>query len=154
MPSESRCQCGAYCITIPHDAPIAYIVCHCDKCKLTTGSGFHIAAIYPLFDFATAASSPEIVGLFTSSASENGNVIDGYFCKTCGNRLAHAARGRGKEWVSLSAARIIGFDWKAFGDTEKTIHVWTSKALVPIPEGVRRFEEQPEGPARLKERLG
>jgi hypothetical protein len=151
MPAESRCQCGAYRITIPHDSPTAYIVCHCDKCKLLTGSGFHIAAIYPLFDFPIPTNSPDTVGLFTSSASDNGNVIDGYFCKTCGNRLAHQARGRGKDWASLSAARIVGFGWEAFADKEKTIHVWTSKAIVPIPEGVRKFEEQPEGSARMVE---
>lgn len=56
--------------------------------------------------------------------------------------MAHTEDG-GKNWVSVSAPRLVNFDWKVLHDKELTVHCWTKSAVVPIPEGFKSFEEQP-----------
>ena len=137
---EARCQCGLVHFTIPTQKPLALVVCHCNKCKLITGSVFNISAVFPYFEFPPSDLLAN-VGVY-SHKSESGNIMDGYFCKGCGNRMAHTGK-EDKGWVSVSAVRIVHFDWKLLEDKELTVHCWTASAVVPIPEGFRSFEGQP-----------
>ena len=59
-----------------------------------------------------------------------------YFCNKCGTRLWHQRDG--KELISVKGGCIEGLDWS------RAIHIWTSEAVVPIPEGVERFEKEPD----------
>lgn len=63
-----------------------------------------------------------------------------YFCKVCGVRVMHRARDeRGSERgiVSIKAGCIEGLDW------EGGHHIYTSTAVMPIPEGAKQSEDAP-----------
>ena len=51
----------------------------------------------------------------------------------------HAKRG-GKA-VSVKGGVIEGLDWNREG--KGGIHIWTKRAVWPIPEGVERYEGEP-----------
>lgn len=57
--------------------------------------------------------------------------------------MAHTDAAGGKEWVSVSATKIVGFDWKQLQNKESTIHCWTGEAVVDVPEGFRAWKGQP-----------
>ena len=97
-----------------------------------------ISAVFPNFEFLPSDSQTNIGNY--SEKSDSGNIINGYFCKGCGNRMVHTLRG-GNEWVTVSAPRITNFDWKLMEDKELVLHCWTKNAVVPIPKGVKTFEE-------------
>jgi hypothetical protein len=119
------------------------VICHCDRCKAVSGSAFLISAVYPIFPHPNHINSPDIVGKYSTN-SDSGNGLDGYFCKGCGNRMIHQADGPGcEEWVSVSAPRIKGFDWELLEDKALVQHFWTSKAVVPVSEGLVSFPENP-----------
>jgi len=46
----------------------------------------------------------------------------------------------GREWFSVAAARIVGFDWTVLRDRDLVVHCWTREAVVGVPEGFRAFE--------------
>jgi hypothetical protein len=48
----------------------------------------------------------------------------------------HAKR-QGK-YVSIKGGCIDGLDWK------NGIHIWCSRAVVPIPEGAEKWDEEPD----------
>jgi hypothetical protein len=49
----------------------------------------------------------------------------------------HAVRDDKRKVVSVKGGCIEGLDWK------NAKHIWTKNALVPIPEGVEKYEEEP-----------
>jgi len=44
----------------------------------------------------------------------------------------------GQRVVSVKGGCIEGLDWK------KAKHIWCKRAMVPIPEGVEKVDEEPE----------
>lgn len=102
-----------------------------------TGSAFFASFTWPAFDFPPADMKDNL-SLFPQY-SESGAAQHAYFCKSCGNRMVHTDE-RLEQWVSFSAARVVGFDWKRLGTD--AVHLWTSKAVIPIPEGVVSFQGQ------------
>lgn len=87
---EARCQCGLIHFAIPAQKPLVLAVCHCNKCKLITGSSYHIAAVFPYFEFPPSDLQANL-GVY-SQRSDSGNVMEGHFCKGCGNRMAHTEK--------------------------------------------------------------
>lgn len=57
-----------------------------------------------------------------------------YFCKVCGTRLVH---DRGVGTISVKGGILEGLDWS------QAKHIWTKRAVVPIPEGVEQWEAEP-----------
>ena len=41
------------------------------------------------------------------------------------------------ETVSIKGGLVKGLDWAT------AVHIWTKRAVVPIPDGVVRWEEEP-----------
>lgn len=146
---DCQCQCGLTQFHVPFDEPVAYIVCHCDKCKIITGSAFHIAAIFPYFEIPETTRA-NLTSL--AQPSESGNQHLGLFCKGCGNRMVHEGVGdAAKSFITCSAVRTKGVDIKAVLSDRKTLHFWTSKSAVPkvfweASEAV--FDEQPDEQAQ------
>lgn len=125
---ELRCQCTIVTVPIPHGSPLSYVVCHCDKCKMTTGSAFHVSAIFPHFDLPqTTLDNLSIVTLPADSGSKS----LGYFCKGCGNRLIHTSADDRKTFTICSAGRLVGVDLKEVLERKETANLWTSRAVVP-----------------------
>lgn len=47
-----------------------------------------------------------------------------------------------KQFITVSAPRIVDFDWDLFHDNRLTTHWWTEQAVVPIPEGFKSWKRQ------------
>ena len=134
---EARCQCHATHFPIPFDRPLMIAACHCNKCKLSTGSVYNVNAVFRWFDLPADAQAQ--LKTFTMG-SDAGNPYDGHFCTTCGSRMLHTDGRGGKEWISVSVPRIVDFDWALFRDKELVVHCWTKMAVVDVPEGFKAFE--------------
>jgi hypothetical protein len=66
--------------------------------------------------------------------------MDCYFCNECGVRVMHRIKGPDgveRETVSIKGGLVQGLDWKG------AAHIYTRSAVVPVPEGVERWEAAP-----------
>lgn len=137
---EGRCQCGAVRFTTPLDKPVKVYVCHCIECRRQSSSAFGISAIFPAFDLAASSSSDDAddpIGVFTHDRTTSGRTKECYFCKKCGTRIMHGGRG---QFVAVKGGCLEGLN----GDlVQSATHIWTKRALVPIPEGVESYPEEP-----------
>ncbi|KAF8846884.1 hypothetical protein BDZ45DRAFT_682239 [Acephala macrosclerotiorum] len=126
-----QCQCGAIKFQTPLPQPLAVYICHCEECRRQSSSAFGCSAIFPKFELPCRESLS-----CYSRPTASGHSLNCYFCKNCGTRLIHSTPG--KEVVSVKGGCIEGLDWR------KARHIWCKRAMVPIPEGVERDEEEPE----------
>lgn len=46
---NASCQCGAIKFKTPLPKPLALYICHCDECRLQSGSAYGCSAIFPAF---------------------------------------------------------------------------------------------------------
>lgn len=129
---EVACQCGLITFTTPLPEPLALYHCHCLECQKQTASAFGTSAKFPAF--ALSEENKKNLGVWTRP-TDAGNTSDCYFCKNCGVRLIHAKRGG--DSVSVKGGLVKGLDWT------KAVHIWTKRAVVPIPEGAKQFEGEP-----------
>ncbi|PQE20143.1 3-oxo-5-alpha-steroid 4-dehydrogenase protein [Rutstroemia sp. NJR-2017a BBW] len=123
---NASCQCGAVTFTTPLPKPLAIYICHCD-----TSSAFACSAIFPRFELPCKESL-----CLYSRPTVSGDLVNCYFCKTCGTRIIHSTPG--KNVVSVRGGCLEGLDWS------KARHIWVKRAMVPIPEGVETSDEEPE----------
>ncbi|KAI9804991.1 MAG: hypothetical protein M1833_006294 [Piccolia ochrophora] len=128
---EAHCQCGFVRFTTPTPAPLAVYICHCLSCRAQSSSAFGTSAIFPHFTLPT--TDPPL-GTYTRS-TDAGNVLECFFCPKCGSRLLHSAKG--KDTVSVKGGCIQNLSWQA------AKHIWCKRAVVPIPDGVERWDEEP-----------
>ena len=75
------------------------------------------------------------IGVFTHRTLSGRN-LDCYFCSRYGNKLMHKANGEPNLVVKDGCLDNLV--------VSKAVHIWCKEAIVPIPEGVERFEEEPE----------
>ncbi|KAH8679941.1 Mss4-like protein, partial [Tricladium varicosporioides] len=122
---DVSCQCGAVTFKTPLPKPLAVYICHCDECRRQSSSAFGCSAIFPTFRLPKK-----------ERPTASGHTLNCYFCKACGTRLIHTTPG--KNVLSVKGGCIEGLDWKT------ARHIWCKRAMVPIPEGVERSEEEPE----------
>jgi len=125
-----ECQCGTIKFVTPLPKPLAVYICHCDECKRQSSSAFGCSAIFPIFPLPAAS----LLSVY-SRPTASGHMLNCYFCKSCGTRLIHSTPG--KDVVSVKGGCIEGLDW---GSAK---HIWCKRAMVPIPEGVERDDEEP-----------
>lgn len=74
------CLCGSICepgtLLSDHEAPLQTTMCHCNSCRLTTGSlGI---------SFARLKSSPSFEALNRATSYKSSALVTRYFCSTCG----------------------------------------------------------------------
>ena len=139
---EASCQCGLTHLQIPHAKPTALVICHCNKCRLITGSVFNINAVFPYFEVPDSVTSSTSI---FKQGSDSGNVLNGHFCKGCGNRMFYTDGTGGRGFLSVSAPRIADMDVGQVVRSKDTVHVWTRTAVVPesMWDGCVSFAEQP-----------
>ncbi|KAF4625266.1 hypothetical protein G7Y89_g12899 [Cudoniella acicularis] len=128
---DVSCQCGAITFKTPLPKPLAIYICHCDECRRQSSSAFGCSAIFPSFKLP----NKDLMSVY-SRPTASGHTLNCFFCKTCGTRLIHSTPG--KDIVSVKGGCIEGLDWK------QARHIWCKRAMVPIPEGVERDEEEPD----------
>lgn len=138
---EGRCQCGAIRFTTTVPQPLKVFVCHCLECRRQSASAYGISAIFPVFEPSTTSAQgwddTEKVGVY-KHITPKGRTKSCYFCKSCGTRLFHIHEGA--KACAVKAGCLEGID---AGMVKSATHIWTSRALVPVPEGNEAFEEDP-----------
>jgi hypothetical protein len=138
---EACCQCGLVKFTTPVPAPMKIYICHCTECRHQSSSAFGISAIFPMFDIPSPAA--ENLGIYSRVTLRNRRV-DCYFCKNCGSRLVH--RADGEKTLSVKGGCLVGLTKEMVmgeGVPGGVSHIWCKRAVVEIPEGVERWEEEP-----------
>jgi hypothetical protein len=68
----------------------------------------------------------------------------GYFCSKCGSRILHAhiVDNGDPPVVAVKGGVLDGLDFKG------ALHIFCRSAVVPIPEGVKRWEAEPDFSAK------
>ena len=117
--------------------------------RAQSSSAFGISAIFPHF------ALPSYLDLSLSSYTrftDSGNILKCWYCTSCGSRLLHEnfkPDGKVGSTVSVKGGCFgekLGKE--EFGlDLASATHIWTTRAVVPIPEGARAFED--DGPERM-----
>jgi len=77
------------------------------------------------------------IGLNYRRPTASGHTLNCFFCKNCGTRLIHSSPGQ--KVLSVKGGCIEGLDWS------QAKHIWCKRAMVPIPEGAEKEEEEPTG---------
>lgn len=136
---EGRCQCDAVKFTTPSPTALKWFVCHCLECRRQSSSAFGITAIFPTFDIQRTASKggEEFIGVFTHTRADSGRAKRCYFCRQCGTRLMHDGGG---PFVAVKGGCLVGINPDCLAGAT---HIWTKRALMPIPEGVESWPEEP-----------
>lgn len=100
-----------------------------------------MTAIFP--HFTIPAPSADSIKIY-SRPNPNG-ITNGYFCTNCGARLLHehvSPEGKPANSVSVKAGCLTGLNKEMM---RGAVHIWTKSAVIDVPEGVKQFEEEPEG---------
>lgn len=137
---EARCQCGLIKFTTPLPAPLKIYICHCTECRHQSSSAYGISAIFPTFDIPSPAA--EKLGMYSRTTFRNRR-LDCYFCKNCGARLVH--RTDGDKTLSVKGGCLVGLTKEMMAQQGRVLHIWCSSAVVDIPAGVERCDEEPGG---------
>ncbi|KAL2374750.1 hypothetical protein BDBG_08508 [Blastomyces gilchristii SLH14081] len=146
---EGRCQCGLIRFTTPCPRPLKIYICHCTQCRHQSASSYGLTAIFPSFDIPEPEpsvshtitnydpTSSSAIGIHRRQTFSN-KIMDCLFCKQCGVRLMH--RVRGEERLSVKAGCLEGLNKEMMAGA---IHIWCKEAVVEIPEGAERWDEEP-----------
>lgn len=140
LPMAGGCQCGA--LRYELDAPPMTIYnCHCTNCQKITGSAFATVLMSPRESLSFTTGEPAVVEWTATS----GKLRFGWFCGSCGTRIAHGTHAAPDEpagrVLSVRAGTLDDTSWvRPVGDG----WVRSKQSWVEIPEGRRSFEKQPD----------
>ena len=136
FPQGGGCQCGAVRYEIAGPAAAVY-ACHCTECQRQSGSAFAMAAVIPQEHFRITRGQPKMFARPTGPTK----IMDCWFCADCGTRLYHMPTAPGYPNRNVKPGTLDDTSWLV-----PTIHFWTRSAQdwVVIPEGVTRYETQPD----------
>lgn len=135
------CQCSYITFRTPSKDPIRLACCHCTSCQKQSASAFGSSAFYPIEAFLSnlPQETKDRLQVFTHP-TDSGNTMHCYFCPKCGVRLYQSSRqpdGTPRGFVAVKAGCVEGLEWK------DVIHIWTKSAVVPLPDGVKQYEQGP-----------
>ena len=86
--TTAACACGALTATLGGD-PLGVAVCHCDACRVRSGSAFSWNARYRAEDVAIEGA----VQTFARTGDDGGTITQS-FCPTCGVTVCYTNSGR------------------------------------------------------------
>jgi len=134
---EGRCQCARIQFTTPLPAPLKIYVCHCTECRHQSSSSCGITTIFPWFEIPVQdINSP--IGAYTRKTLNNRD-LECLFCQSCGSRLIH--RARGEQTLSVKGGCLLNLTKEMMS---KAVHIWCKEAIIEIPSGVERWDEEPD----------
>lgn len=79
---QGGCMCGAIRYEL-NDEPLATYYCHCNDCKKSTGSAFHVGLVMKLQMVNIMTGIPKEY----TKTSDSGNLMTRCFCENCGSPL-------------------------------------------------------------------
>ncbi|KAF2251742.1 hypothetical protein BU26DRAFT_529119 [Trematosphaeria pertusa] len=132
---DGSCACGAVKFTTPSKKPLNLYHCHCIDCRKQSASAFGTSAIFPFFSIE---DHPDVT--YFSRVCDSGRRQKCYFCSKCGSRIlhAHVFDDGDPKVVAVKGGVLEGLDWSGGK------HIFCRTAVVPIPEGVERWEAEPD----------
>ncbi|KAF4443404.1 glutathione-dependent formaldehyde-activating [Fusarium albosuccineum] len=137
---EARCQCGSVSFKTPLPQPLALYICHCVACRRQTGSAFGTSAIFPRFKLPETdnLSCYRLIrrGLAVDLQSRDINSTATFVGIAEPDSFTRRQTFQTKNVVSVKGGCLEGLDWK------RAIHIWTSSAMVPIPEDSETHSEE------------
>lgn len=140
LPLAGGCQCGAvrYELNAP---PTTVYNCHCTNCQTISGGAFATVLMSPRDSLRFTAAEPAV----TEWRATSGKMRFGWFCGSCGVRIAHGTHAgpddlAGKV-LSVRAGTLDDTSWvRPVGDG----WVRSAQPWVTIPDDRRQFEKQPD----------
>ncbi|PSN60112.1 hypothetical protein BS50DRAFT_218940 [Corynespora cassiicola Philippines] len=132
---NGSCACGAVHFTTPTAKPLNLYHCHCIDCRKQSASAFGTSAIFPYF---SVEGDPSVSHF--SRTCDSGRRQKCYFCNRCGSRIlhAHVLDDGDPTVVAVKGGLLEGLDFAG------AKHIFCRSAVVPIPEGVERWEAEPD----------
>ncbi|KAK2781663.1 hypothetical protein FQN53_000454 [Emmonsiellopsis sp. PD_33] len=107
MPTvKGHCLCGATEYTVKLESP-SHILCHCDTCKVQSGSAFTLNTVVPQEDFQLTKGT---LGKY-SYTGDSGNPVHCFFCPTCTTHVYHHQTVAGPNYVIRTASLEGAKDW-------------------------------------------
>ncbi len=139
-PYEGGCFCGSVRYRLTAE-PLTLYACHCTDCQRHTGSSFGLSMVVNRDAVEIHASKPRRY----TAASPSGINRRGRFCGQCATRL-WGEPVKFPQVLVLRPGTLDDTHW-----VRPVAHIWLRSAQpwVPIPEGVLRFERQPDDPMAL-----
>ena len=124
-----RCLCGAIAFEIEGNVSGIWL-CHCSKCRRSTGSAFHPAALCRKTRFRWLSGEEEIASYQQSGGYRS------TFCRQCGSPVPLVRED--EDQVVLSAGTLDGdFEQRLV----RHIFVGSKAAWWPITDDLPQFEE-------------
>ncbi|KAB8356702.1 hypothetical protein FH972_024278 [Carpinus fangiana] len=161
------CQCGSVSFKTKERVPLDLYHCHCSECQKQSSSAFGTSAIFlllPPFDAVPVQKADGLpgppfsdlpIGVWSRSTT-TGYIMDCWFCKVCGSRLAHSKRYRERAeddgWtycstLSIKGGCVHGLDWTQ----GKHIYCESMVAHLNIPDGIPAFLQDDDGEAYVQQ---
>lgn len=100
---------------------------------MQSSSAFGISAMFPNFKIPAS----ENLRSFTRATSRREAMVC-YFCGRCGCRLVHG--GSEQKYISVKGGSLKGLTREMM---QNAVHIWTKRALMPVPQDAQQFEEEP-----------
>ncbi len=140
LPVAGGCQCGGLRYEISA-APLTVYNCHCTNCQKISGSAFATVLMMAREGFAFTSGEPAV----TEWSATTGKTRFGWFCSSCGTRIAHGTHAGPDEMagkvLSVRAGTLDDTSWvKPVADG----WVRSAQKWVTIPDERWQFEKQPD----------
>jgi len=135
-PITGGCNCGAVRYAIS-SAPLAVIACHCTSCRKQSGAAHSVNIIVR----ATAMTFEGDLASYDEPDTASGAHISREFCGACGSPIRSVPSAKPKI-IAVKAGTLDEPSGYA-----PAMHIWMRSALpwVVLPEGMPRFETEPQG---------
>jgi len=139
-PYLGNCLCGQVQFQL-HAEPITYYACHCTDCQRRTGGSMRLVMWMPRQSIQVLIGEPVLLEFQGSP----GRPRRSRACSVCDTRLWAEPADR------PSLAMLFPGTLQNAIHLKPVAHLWVRSALpwVTIPEGVARYETQPNDPREL-----
>lgn len=132
---DGGCLCGAIRYRLEAE-PLTLYACHCTDCQRHTAAAYGLSMPVPREALHVLRGEPARY----EAQLEGGRVWHGCFCGRCATRLWSEPQ-RMPQLANLRPGTLDDTRWLS-----PVAHIWTRSAQpgVVIPEGVLRYEQQPQ----------
>ena len=136
--ASGGCLCGKVKYSLKIE-PVRMAQCHCDHCRLSTGTGHMSLAFFNKDDFDVSGETNHY-----TTVSDTGTEMTRHFCPECGSRLFGFNSGA-SSIVSIAVGCIDESTWFKPGAIVYSKHKpdWDH-----MDESVKTFEEMPPAPPK------